>query len=60
MFRVISRQELSPNVVRMEINAPRVAKAYQAGQFAIVRVDERGERIPLTIADADPGKIPLR
>jgi ferredoxin/flavodoxin---NADP+ reductase len=56
MFRITSREQLSPNVVRMEVQAPRVAKAYRPGQFAILRADEKGERIPLTIADADPGR----
>jgi ferredoxin/flavodoxin---NADP+ reductase len=56
MFRIVTRDQLSPNVVRLEIEAPRVAKAYRAGQFAILRIDTSGERIPLTIADADPAK----
>jgi len=56
MFQIVDRQQLSPNVVRMEVQAPRISKAYRPGQFAILRVDERGERIPLTIADNDPQK----
>jgi ferredoxin--NADP+ reductase len=56
MFRIVERQQLSPNVMRMEVQAPRIAKAYRPGQFAILRLDEKGERIPLTIADADSGK----
>ncbi|MFA5863314.1 MAG: sulfide/dihydroorotate dehydrogenase-like FAD/NAD-binding protein [Phycisphaerae bacterium] len=53
MFRIVSKDQLSPNVVRMEVEAPRIARAYQPGQFVILRVDKSGERIPLTIADAD-------
>ena len=56
MFPVITKKFLSPSVVRMEILAPRVVKAYKPGQFVIVRVDEKAERIPLTIADTDPHK----
>jgi sulfide dehydrogenase subunit beta len=56
MFRIIEKQQLSPNVVRLEVEAPRVARAYRPGQFIILRIDKGGERIPLTIADADPGK----
>ena len=54
MFTVVSNTELAPNVHRLVIQAPRVARARQPGQFVIVRKDEQhGERIPLTIADAD-------
>jgi len=56
MFRIVDREQLSPNVVRLEIEAPRVARAYRPGQFAILRVGDTGERIPLTIADADPSR----
>ncbi len=56
MFRISERQQLSPNVVRLEVEAPRVARAYRPGQFIILRIDKGGERIPLTIADADPKK----
>ncbi len=56
MYQIMSKEQLSSNVVRMEVQAPRIAKAYRPGQFAILRVDERGERIPLTIADVDPAR----
>jgi ferredoxin--NADP+ reductase len=56
MFRIVEKKFLSENVCRLEIEAPRVAKAYRPGQFAILRVDEKGERIPLTIAYAQPEK----
>jgi NAD(P)H-flavin reductase len=54
MFTVRSNEELAPSVHRMVVEAPRVAKARRAGQFVIVRLKEGAERIPLTIADADP------
>ena len=50
MFEILKKEALNPTVSRMVINAPLVAKKAQAGQFIILRVDERGERIPLTIA----------
>ena len=53
MFKVVSNQQLAPNVHRLVVRAPRVAAARQAGQFVIVRHAEGAERIPLTIADAD-------
>ena len=54
MYRIIKKIVLNPTVVRMEIEAPLVAKKAQAGQFIILRTDENGERIPLTVADTDP------
>ena len=53
MFRIVKKEELNPTVVRMEIEAPLVAKKAKAGQFIILRVDEEGERIPLTVAGYD-------
>ena len=53
MYRILSRKELNPTVTQMEIEAPLVAAKAKAGQFIILRVDEDGERIPLTIAAAD-------
>ncbi len=53
MFKVISNEQVGPNVHRMVIAAPRVAKARKPGQFVIVRKADGAERIPLTIADAD-------
>lgn len=54
MFEVLQNETLAPNVHRMVIRAPRIAKARQPGQFVIVHPEAGGERIPLTIADADP------
>ncbi|HAU37620.1 MAG TPA: sulfide/dihydroorotate dehydrogenase-like FAD/NAD-binding protein [Phycisphaerales bacterium] len=53
MFEVLRNETLAPQVHRMVVRAPRVAKARRPGQFVIVRRDEEYERIPLTIADAD-------
>ena len=51
MYEILKKEELSPHVYAMEIAAPRVAKKAEPGQFIILRVNEEGERIPLTIAD---------
>jgi len=53
-YRIASRKELAPSIVQLEVEAPRVARKARAGQFVIVRADERGERVPLTVADTDP------
>ena len=53
MYRIIRKKELNPTVTLMDIEAPLVAKKAEAGQFIILRVDEDGERIPLTIAGYD-------
>lgn len=54
MHQVVSRTQLSPNVTRLDVDAPRIAAIRQPGQFVIVRLGPGAERIPLTIADADP------
>lgn len=54
MHPIIDRAQLSPTVTRLVVSAPRIATVRQAGQFVIVRLGEGAERIPLTIADADP------
>ncbi len=53
MFEILEKRSLNPTVTLMRINAPLVAKKAQPGQFIILRTDENGERIPLTIADYD-------
>ncbi len=53
MFKIVTKQELNPTVTRMSIEAPMVARKGKAGQFIILRVNEDGERIPLTIAHCD-------
>lgn len=56
MFKILKAEELTTNIYRMEVEAKRVAKSCQPGQFVIVRTDEAGERIPLTICDYDREK----
>jgi ferredoxin--NADP+ reductase len=56
MHEVVSRTRLSPNVTRLDVVAPRIAQIRQPGQFVIVHLGEGAERIPLTIADAEPEK----
>lgn len=56
MFKIVKKQQLAPLVYLMDIEAPRVAKSAKPGQFIIVRMDEKGERIPLTICDYDREK----
>lgn len=53
MFEILEKKSLNPFVSMMKINAPRVAKKAEPGQFIILRTDSEGERIPLTIADFD-------
>lgn len=53
MYQIIEKRELNPTVTLMVIKAPLVARKAEPGQFIILRVDEKGERIPLTIADYD-------
>jgi ferredoxin--NADP+ reductase len=55
MYKIISKQQLSAEVFRMELEAPLIARERKPGQFIILQVDrDLGERIPLTVADADP------
>ncbi len=54
MYKIVKRQQLNDSVVRLDIEAPFVARKVKAGQFIILRIDELGERMPLTVADADP------
>ena len=56
MYRIVNREDLTPEIHLFEIAAPEVARKAQAGQFVVVRADETGERIPLTIADWDVDK----
>ncbi|MGN1078364.1 MAG: sulfide/dihydroorotate dehydrogenase-like FAD/NAD-binding protein [Candidatus Gallimonas sp.] len=53
MYRILKKERLNPTVTLMEIEAPFVARKALAGQFIILRADERGERIPLTVAGCD-------
>lgn len=54
MFQIVRKQEMARGtIIRFDINAPKIAKKVKAGQFVIIRVNETGERIPLTVADKD-------
>ncbi|HKL67796.1 MAG TPA: sulfide/dihydroorotate dehydrogenase-like FAD/NAD-binding protein [Bacteroidales bacterium] len=56
MNKIIKKEQLNNNVVKLIIDAPRIAEKRKAGHFVIVKIDHKGERIPLTIADADTKK----
>ena len=53
MYRIVEKDFLTPTICRMKVQAPRLSAAAQPGQFLIVRADEKGERVPLTISDYD-------
>jgi len=53
VYKILLRQDLAPNIHLFKVEAPAVAKKAQAGQFVVIRIDEKGERIPLTVADWD-------
>lgn len=56
MYKIVEKRILAPKIVLLEVEAPRVAAAAQPGQFVIVKMDEKGERIPLTVCDYDREK----
>ena len=56
MYKIVNKKELTTNIYLMDVEAKRVAKSCQPGQFVIVRMDSEGERIPLTICDYDREK----
>jgi ferredoxin--NADP+ reductase len=56
MYKIISAEFIAPEVKKFVIDAPKIARKRKAGQFVIIRLDEHGERIPLTIADSDGEK----
>ena len=51
MYKILKAEKLADKIYLMDVEAPRIAKACQPGEFVIVRMDERGERTPLTICD---------
>ena len=53
MYKILKAEKLAANIYLMDVEAPRVAKHCEPGQFVIVKMDEKGERIPLTICDYD-------
>ncbi len=56
MHTIVDKKDLAPGIALLEVEAPEVARTRKPGQFIIFRIDEYGERIPLTIADADPSR----
>ena len=56
MFKIANKKLIAPGVTQTEIVAPKITRSRKPGQFVILRLYEEGERIPLTIADADPEK----
>ena len=56
MYKIVKKKQLNNNIYLMDIEAPRVAKSANPGQFVIVKIDDNGERIPLTICDYDSKK----
>ncbi len=54
MFEILEKEKLAPRINRIKLKAPRIARKRKPGQFIILRVHEEGERIPLTICNADP------
>ena len=61
MYKILLRQDLVPNIHLFKVAAPAVARKAQPGQFVVIRIDEKGERIPITIADwdADEGSVTI-
>ena len=53
MYKILKAEELADKIFLMDVEAPRVARHCEPGQFVIVKMDEKGERIPLTICDYD-------
>ena len=56
MYPIIKKEKLADKIYLMDVEAPRVAKHCEPGQFVIVKMDDKGERIPLTICDYDREK----
>ena len=56
MNKIVRKEQFSEKVFMFEVEAPLIARSRKAGHFVIVRVDEMGERLPLTIADADTSR----
>jgi len=54
--KILRKEQLAPEIFLMELNAPEIARKHRAGQFIILRVNDKGERIPLTVADKNPEK----
>ena len=59
MYPIVKKEQLADKIFLMDVKAERVAKTCMPGQFIIVKIDEEGERIPLTICDYDREQLPL-
>jgi glutamate synthase (NADPH/NADH) small chain len=58
-FEILAKEKLAETVYRMDIHAPRIATTRKVGQFVVIRPSEKGERLPLTIASADPAQLSI-
>jgi ferredoxin--NADP+ reductase len=56
MYKIVAKEKLAPQITRLSVEAPEVARSRKAGQFVVIRADETSERVPLTIVDSDPEK----
>ena len=56
MYKILDKKKLSPTITMLKLDTPEIAKKVQPGQFVIIRVNEEGERIPLTVNDFDREK----
>ena len=56
MYKIVDKKILNEQITAMTVEAPFIAKKVQPGQFVIIRADEKGERVPLTVADFDREK----
>ena len=56
MYKILKKVELAPKIKLLEVNASEVARKPKPGQFVIIRIDEKGERFPLTLAEWEPKK----
>jgi glutamate synthase (NADPH/NADH) small chain len=59
MFKILAKEKLAPDTYRIAVHAPRIATKRKPGQFVVLRTSEEGERIPLTIAGADPVRLSI-
>ena len=61
MYKIVKKKLLAPNIYQMDVEVPRVARSAKPGQFVILRLDEKGERVPLTIShyDAEKGSVTI-
>ncbi|MBW1824619.1 MAG: sulfide/dihydroorotate dehydrogenase-like FAD/NAD-binding protein, partial [Deltaproteobacteria bacterium] len=56
MYKIVEKKKLSPTITMLKLDTPEIAKKVQPGQFVIIRINEEGERIPLTVNDFDREK----